>query len=103
MDTLARIKRLVVRRNVLFTQKAENEMASEFLTPELVYESILNAPVIFKTLRSRNPRTRAVEKLYVIKGLTFDGLDIYTKGKIITKKGVDVFYVLISSKHSTDL
>ena len=49
MDTLARIKRLVVRRNVLFTQKAENEMASELLTPELVYESILNAPVIFKT------------------------------------------------------
>lgn len=55
MDTLVRIKRLVIARNVLFTQKAEGEMATESLTPELVYESILNAPSIFKTLRSRNP------------------------------------------------
>ncbi|MFH1037464.1 MAG: hypothetical protein V1789_02185 [PVC group bacterium] len=78
-------------------------MAAESLTPELVYESILNAPSIFKVLRSRNPRTRNAETLYIIKGLTFDGLDIYTKGKILTKKGVDVFYVLISSKKSTDL
>ena len=103
MDTLVRIKRLVIARNVLFTQKAEDEMAAESLTPELVYESILNAPSIFKALRSRNPRTRAVERLYVIKGLTYDGLDIYTKGKILTKEGVDVFYVLISSKRSTDI
>lgn len=78
-------------------------MAAESLTPELVYESILNAPSIFKALRSRNPRTRKAEELYVIKGLTFEGLDIYTKGKILTKEGVDVFYVLISSKRSTDV
>ena len=103
MDTLVRIKRLVIARNVLFTQKAESEMATEALTPELVYESILNAPTIFKVLRSRNPRTRRPEKLYVIKGLTFDGLDIYTKGKILTKGGIDIFYVLISSKRSTDV
>ena len=51
MDALVRIKRLVIARNVLFTQKAENEMAADALTPELVYESILNAPAIFKTLR----------------------------------------------------
>ena len=103
MDILVRIKRLVIGRHVLFTQKAEGEMVAESLTPELVYESILNAPSIFKALRSRNPRTRKAEKLYVIKGLTFDGLDIYTKGKILTKEGVDVFYVLISSKRSTDV
>ena len=103
MDTLVRIKRLVIARHVLFTQKAEGEMAAEFLTPELVYESILNAPASFKVLRSRSPRTSQTEKLYVIKGLTFDGLDIYTKGKILTKEGVDVFYVLISSKRSTDV
>ena len=103
MDTLVRIKRLVIARQVLFTLKAEGEMSAESLTPELVYESILNAPSIFKVLRSRNPNTNEVEKLYVIKGLTFDGLDIYTKGKILTKKGVDVFYVLISSKRSTDV
>jgi len=103
MDTLVRIKRLVIARNVLFTRKAEGEMAAEALTPELVYESILNAPCIFEALRSRNPRTRKIERLYVIKGLTFDGLDIYTKGKILTKAGGDVFYVLISSKRSTDV
>jgi len=103
MDILVRIKRLVIARNVLFTQKAECEMAADSLTPELVYESILNAPSIFKDLRSRNPRTKKSERLYVIKGLTFDGLDIYTKGKILNKEGVDVFYVLISSKKSTDV
>ena len=58
---------------------------------------------ISKALRSRNPRTKKSEKLYVMKGLTFDGLDIYTKGKILTRKGVDVFYVLISTKRSTDI
>ena len=103
MDTFVRIKRLVIARSVLFTLKAECEMAAESLTPELVYESILNAPSIFKTLRSRNPHTGKTERLYVIKGLTFDGLDIYTKGKIQSKQGIDVFYVLISSKRSTDV
>ncbi|MBL7218477.1 MAG: hypothetical protein ISS69_00035 [Phycisphaerae bacterium] len=103
MDTLVRIKRLVIARNVLFTQKAESEMYTDSLTPELVYESILNAPAIFKALRSRNPRTKKTERLYVIKGLTFDGIDIYTKGKILKKEGVDIFYVLISSKKSTDV
>ena len=103
MEIIIRIKRLVIARRVLFTEKAEIEMVKDSLTPELVYESILNAPAIFKVRRSRNPRTKKIERLYVIKGLTFDGLDIYTKGKILTKKGVDVFYVLISSKRSTDI
>jgi len=43
------------------------------------------------------------EKLYVIKGMTFDGLEIYTKGKIMKKEGTDVFYIFISSKKSTDI
>lgn len=103
MDAFVRIKRLVIARRVLFTQKAELEMAADSLTPDLVYESILNAPAIFKALRSRNPRTGKAEKLYVIKGLTFDGLGIYTKGKLLSKEGIDVFYVLISSKRSTDI
>jgi len=38
----------------------------------------------------------------VIKGLTFDGIDVYTKGKLLVQQGTDVFYVLISSKRSTD-
>ena len=78
-------------------------MARDALTPELVYEAILNAPAIFKVLRSRNPKSGKSERLYVIKGLTFDGVDIYTKGKILKKEGIDIFYVLISSKKSTDI
>ena len=39
----------------------------------------------------------------MIKGLTFDGLDIYTKGKILKQEEREVFYVFISSKRSTDL
>ena len=103
MDVFVRIKRLVVARRVVFTEKAETEMAADALTPELVYESILNAPAISKVLRSRNPHTKRAERLYVIKGLTFDGLDIYTKGKILTKEGAEVFYVIVSSKRSTDI
>ena len=102
MDVFAKIKRLVISRKILFTEKAECEMAEESLLPEDIYEAILNAPSIFKTLRSRNPRSQKFEKLYVIKGLTFDGIAIYTKGKILTKEGVEIFYVLISSKRSTD-
>jgi hypothetical protein len=102
MDIFVRIKRLVVARRVVFTEKAETEMAADALTPAMIYESILNAPAIFKVLRSRNPHTKRAERLYVIKGLTFDGLDIYTKGKVLTKEGAEVFYVLISSKRSTD-
>lgn len=103
MDALIRIKRLVIARRVLFTEKAESEMTVDRLTPEMVYESILNAPSVFKTIRSRNPRSGKPESLYIIKGLTFDGLDIYTKGKMLTKQGVERFYVLISSKSSTDV
>jgi hypothetical protein len=102
MDVLVRIKRLVVSRRVLFTEKAEIEMARDALTPELVYEAILNAPAIFKVLRSSNPKAGTSERLYVIKGLTFDGVDVYTKGKILKKEEVEIFYVLISSKKSTD-
>lgn len=102
MDTLVHIKRLVIARKVIFTEKAETEMTVDLLTPELVYEAIINAPSIFKVLKSRNPHTGKSERLYVIKGLTFDGFDVYTKGKILTKEGVEVFYVLISSKRSTD-
>ncbi len=81
MDILVRIKRLVDSRRVLFTMKAEVEMTRDALTPELVYEAILNAPAIFKVLRSGNPRTGTSERLYVIKGLTSDGVDVYTKGR----------------------
>ena len=103
MDVLVHIKRLVIARRVLFTEKAQTEISADGLTKELVYEAILNAPAITKVLRSTNPHSHERERLYVIKGLTFEGLDIYTKGKILHAKGVDIFYVLISSKRSTDI
>lgn len=101
-ELLVRIKRLVLAQRVIFTAKAEGEMYADGLTHELVFEAIINAPTITKTLRSRNPRSGRRETLYVIKGLTFDALTIYTKGKLATVEGREVFYVLISSKRSTD-
>ena len=102
MNILTRIKRLVVTRKVIFTNKARVEIEADQLTEDLVYEAILNAPEIFKTLRSHKPESGKRETLYVIKGLTYDGLLIYTKGKFKTIEHREVFYVLISSKRSTD-
>jgi hypothetical protein len=102
MDILIRIKRLVITRRVVFTRKADDEMAIDGLTRELVYEAILNAPTINKKLRSHDPASNQPETLYVIKGFTYDGLGIYTKGKIKKEGDKEVFYVLISSKRSTD-
>lgn len=52
-----------------------------------------------KTLRSRSPnRSHASEKLYVIKGFSYKGTPIYTKGRFGRDHGEQVFYVLISSK-----
>ena len=102
LGALVRIKRLVLAQRVIFTAKAESEMYTDGLSHEVVFEAIINAPAITKTLRSRNPRSGRRETLYVIKGLTYDGLVIYTKGKIASFEGREVFYVLISSKRSTD-
>lgn len=102
MDLLARIKRLVFARRVAFTAKANDELAADGLREEDVFEALLNAPAINKVIRSRRPFGRRIDMLYVIKGLTFDGLLIYTKGKIIRRGNDEVFYILISSKRSTD-
>jgi len=102
MDILMRIKRLVIARRVVFTLKADDEMAIDGLTREIVYEAILNAPMINKKIRSRDPDSDQPEFLYVIKGQTYDGLTIYTKGKIKKEGDKEVFYVFISSKRSTD-
>ena len=102
MDVLIRIKRLIIARKVVFTEKAKIEMIVDHLTRDLVYEAILNAPVITKKLRSRNPDSGAAEILYVIKGWTFDGIAIYTKGKILKEGSSEVFYVFISSKRAQD-
>ena len=81
MDVLIRIKRLVIARRVVFTEKAEVERDADNLTPETVYEAILNALAIYKKIRSRDPVSGQRENLYVIIGLTFDGQTILPKEK----------------------
>ena len=101
MDVLVRIKRLVVRGAVRFTEKARMELDADGLEPEDALEAILSAPGIKKTLRSRSTRrlTRR-ETLYVIVGVSFRGVPIYTKGVIRKDQGHDVLYILVSSKRS---
>jgi len=102
MDILARIKYLVIRNRISYTRKAQDEMDIDQLTRDEVREAIMNAAVISKTLRSKNPLSGAVEKLYVIKSVTLSGIFVYTKGKFGKIENDEVFYVLISSKRSTD-
>lgn len=102
MDTFVRIKRLVLSQRVIFTAKAEIEMYADGLTQAMVFEAIINAPAITKTIRARRAQFRRRELLYVIKGLTYDGVGVYTKGKIARFHGQEVFYVFVSSKRSTD-
>ena len=103
MDVLLRIKRLVLSGQVRFTSKAKEEMRADGIDAVDVYESIVSAQAISKTLRSRSPyRRHATEKLYVIKNYSYQGTPIYTKGKIEREAGHEVFYVLISSKIAWD-
>lgn len=103
MDVLLRIKRLVLSGQVRFTSKAKEEMRADGIEAIDVYESIVSAQAITKTLRSRSPyRHGASEKLYVIKNYSYQGTPIYTKGKIEREAGQEVFYVLISSKIDRD-
>ena len=92
---LKKIKRLILDRQVKFTLKAELEL-DENLDKRDVYESILNADEIYKVLNSSNPYTGKKEKLYIIKGPTYDNILIYTKGKIYK----NLLYILISSKRA---
>ena len=102
MDILERIKKLVKDDRIVLTEKAQIEMEADGLTRRHIRDAIVNASAITKTLRSKNPRTGSAEKLYVIKGITVDGIFIYTKGKIDKAGNEEVYYVFISSKRSTD-
>lgn len=102
MDTIVRIKRLVLRGWIRFTEKARDEMEADGLSADAVIESIVNAQVIAKTLRSHSSAKRyAGEKLYVIKSFSFDGTLIYTKGAIVREAKREVFYIFISAKIAT--
>lgn len=99
MDVLLRIKRLVLRGQIRFTMKAKEEMRADGLDAIEVAEAIVSAHTISKTLRSRSrDRSHASEKLYVIKGFSYKGTPIYTKGRFGQEAGQEVFYVLISAK-----
>ena len=103
MDVLVRIKRLIVRGAVRFTEKARLELERDGLEPEDAMEAIVSAQSIYKVLRSRSPLRRAPgERLYVIIGVSFSGTPIYSKGVIRREDGRDVFYVLVSSKRSLE-
>jgi hypothetical protein len=101
VDPLVRIKRLVVRQAVRFTEKARVELEVDALEPEDALEAILSSPAISKTIRSRSPNhSKGRETLYVIVGVSFLGVAIYTKG-VIRKEGVrEVLYILVSSKRN---
>ena len=102
MNTLLRIKRLVVRGWIRFTEKARDEMEADGLTTGDVIESIVNAQAITKTIRSRSRAKRySGEKLYVIKSFTYDGTLIYTKGTIARQAKRETFYILVSAKVAT--
>lgn len=101
MDTLSRIKQLALHRQIRLTEKEQLEVWRDGLVEDDLIESIVNAPRIDKTIRSRHPITGVPEKLYILKGRTFSGQLIYTKGTIRRDEDRDIWYVLVSGKLST--
>ncbi len=66
-------------------------------------ESILGAQGISKVLQSRRKSSPGgTERLYVILGFTYDGILVYTKGKLQRESGREVYYILISSKKAVE-
>ena len=86
-------------RRVRFTYKATDERVGDELTELEVFESLVNASRIEKTLRSTSPdREKRREYLYIIKGPTVRGEIVYTKGKLVDDAGVETYYLLVSAK-----
>jgi|CXWL01.1.fsa_nt_gi hypothetical protein len=103
MDVLNRIRRAALRGKLRFTAKAREEMRADDLTIEDVRESLVLATRIVKVIRSRATSIESVgDKLYVIKSRSFSGSQVYTKGTFRKDEDAEVFYILISAKHSTD-
>jgi hypothetical protein len=99
--TLKRIKRAIIAKNYEFSVKALMELDADGLSESDALEAILGAERIYKTIRSGSPRRPANrEYLQVIIGPTLDGVEVYTKGKLVVTAGVETYYFLISSKRS---
>ncbi len=99
MSSITRIKQLILDDQVIFTEKADIELAREGITQRMVKEAIINAPAISKTIRSNSPKTGEREYLHIIVGPTYRGLILYTKGKVQIEDDQETFYIIISSKH----
>ena len=96
---LLRIKRAVLAGRYVFSEKARLEMEADRLTELDVAESILNAETISKSIRSTSPlRRRPRERLHIIRSTNLTGLPIYSKGKLVSEAGTEVYYLLISAK-----
>jgi len=76
-------------------------MEADNLDEDEVFESIINAERIEKTIVSTSDRRSSRrEKLYVIRGPTYANIVVYTKGKLVRDDEREMFYVLISSKRA---
>lgn len=100
---LLRIKRCCLTKHVVFTSKAQDERVASSLSEDDVIEAVVNAPVIYKTLRSRSPRrVRRMERLYVVVGITHEGIIVYTKGALRQEQGEEHFYIFVSAKRAIE-
>jgi hypothetical protein len=82
------------------TEKARTEAEADDLDLNDIRESIVNASGIYKSIRSSNPYTGKREYLHIIKSESFSGICIYTKGKLVVEDGIEVLYLLVSSKRA---
>lgn len=97
---IALIKQLVIQGRYAFTEKALGEVDRDHLTPELVIESILNAPFV-RTKRSTSyHRSDRRERVCIIESFTYSGLLLYTKGVIKKDEEGYRLYLLLSAKRS---
>src|SRR5687768_16282728 len=100
-ETLRQIKRAVFAGRYEFTQKARTELDADGLLPSDAVESILTASSIYKTIRSTSAaRQRRREYSHIIQSTNFDGILIYTKGKLVVSGAVATYYFLISAKRA---
>jgi hypothetical protein len=100
-NALIRIKRAVLARRFRFSDKADEEMERDGLDEQDFVESVMSAAFIHKVIRSTSPlRQNRREMLYIIISPTLTGLFVYSKGKLMTEGGQEVFYVLVSCKRA---
>jgi hypothetical protein len=103
LSPLLRIKRCCLFGRVVFTEKAEDEHLASGLTRDHILEAVINAPALYKTLRSRaSGRWARRETLYIVVGITHEGILVYTKGALRRFSGQDYFYLFVSAKRSIE-